>query len=336
MEDRLVPVNAFIGLTMGTSALTDAALATAGFRLAALELPLSANFGPSPGKFIADAVAWHSESGTFLLAEVKSGRNVKGDQCHRYHNVRAQDIVRAAAVDVPRQLSLSVVVVYVAGAEHVNDVLAQLGRLGYSPPVFCVDTVSDRPATKIRLEGESATAQRLRAALHDEVRWQFPPSPHLPVDQDSDVKHYVPLVRQALVAAQALRQEFLSARDLASSIVPTLVFLSDGPKKRVVDKVVLAARQIAADKPGQYKIHGAGGANSEPRVEVLATPETTDPRGRTQQYQALARTSSSRRRRVPDPNQLDLLTELGVPMDSGDADREDDGTDAEGGSTGGS
>ncbi len=64
------------------------------------------------------------------------------------------------------------------------------------------------------------------------------------------------------------------------------------------------------------------GANRDELVRMLRTPEDNDPPGRTQAYQALARTGQIRRRATTtDPNQLDLLEVL---------DQADDVSDEEG------
>ncbi len=67
----------------------------------------------------------------------------------------------------------------------------------------------------------------------------------------------------------------------------------------------------------EYRPRSEGPA--EPAVRLLRFPEEADPRGRTQQYQALRRQSEQTRRKSPEiPGQLDLLAQEAEQLDDRD------------------
>jgi hypothetical protein len=132
VDARLVPVNAFVGLTHGQDDLTSPALLQIGFRLSTLELPLSVTGGPAPGKTVMDAVAWHANESVALVVEAKSGANVEVDQAHRYHHIDPADLVRIGRMTMTAERPISVQVVYVVMAQHVTRISRGLDSLGYT------------------------------------------------------------------------------------------------------------------------------------------------------------------------------------------------------------
>lgn len=311
MEPRLLPVNGFVALALPSSdARVRPLLREQGFRLAALELPLNVPVGPSAGTVVADAVAWNDQSGTLLVAEAKSGRNVDLTQAGKYSHLAAEVVLRATKVDITRDVEPRVVIAYCVLAQDLDRIRAQLRTVLPSAVILSFDQSDD--STDIGLDDPHGFL-----GGHTRVAWPTTIPPLIRLDHESPLPRYLPQVRSALVAAQSRGEQILTVTALAEQVVPYFAFFTNGPQSRIVSKVEAAAREVALDKPDDYRLRTRSGTNKTPAVEILRTPESHDRRGRTQAYQALAR--PRRRRGTPaDPNQLDLLAELEI--DSVDAD----------------
>jgi hypothetical protein len=93
-------------------------------------------------------------------------------------------------------------------------------------------------------------------------------------------------------------------------VVPYYPIFAAGAQRRLLSKVRESVRGIVDADPATYGYLPPTGTRQEDVVELRITPETRDPRGRTQAYQAMygraSRLEQSNRRQ---PDLLDLLAE---------------------------
>lgn len=309
MEERLRPVNALLGLlTRGDE--NPAALADAGFRLVGLEVPVA---GPQ-GTVTVDAVLLHDESLHLLLCEVKSGANVDQGQAQRYAALDAGAVVQAGHVTLPRRGTLTVATAYVCLAQHADRIRLGMDTAGVRYPLLAVHEAM------ITLLDEGAASSQLRVAFGSgPIRLIRPPPRLVAFDHDSPVDVIQPFVKAELVAGLANRAGQLTVGGLTERITPYFGLYGRKARQRLIQRVGEAARRVAAADPDTFA-YEAPAANRDGLLRLLRTPESNDPRGRTQAYQALVRGGHTRRRRpVPvDPNQLDLLQELDEAEDVSD------------------
>lgn len=310
MEDRLLPINALLGLLLPNE-VTAAALADAGFELAGLEVPAG---GPG-GSVTVDAVLVHTETNHLVVVEAKSGANVEVRQARAYAQLKALDVVQSAYVTLARRTAPTIEVSYLCLAEHVDRIRLGLDRLGLSAPII---NVSDN---MVRLDGADAASAQLRGAFPGDRVPLLGQVPRLiQFDQDSDVEIVKPRVLTALVAAMAQRLSQLTLTSLAERAAPHFALFGRRAQQRIKKKVADAAAGIAADDPASFQVVPTTNVR-EGLVRILRTPEDNDARGRTQAYQAVGRPAATRRKqKKPEiPGQLDLLAALET--------RDNDGTE---------
>lgn len=321
MEARLLPVNGFVALVQQAGdSRTRPLLRELGFHLIALELPLNVPGGPTHGTVVADAVAWHPETGIFLVAEAKSGRNFDETQAVRYSGVTPEIVQRATKADIPRGVVPSVVVVYCVMEAALARIRVPLRAVAPSSIIVAFDQSAN--STSVLLDDPG----RVLRADTTQVDWQSPIPALIRLDQDSPPAQFVPPVRAELVAAQSRSDPIITVPTLAERVVPYLGFYTNHPTTVITHRVEEAARRIAQEKPDDYRLIPSSSTNKTPSVAIRRTPEDYDRRGRTQSYQALARTKS-RRKTQDDPNQLDLLAVLDI--DLVDTDRHTDSPSSE-------
>lgn len=316
MEGRLTPLNALLGLLISGD-VNRAALADAGFKLVGLEVPVAGR----QGTVTVDAVLLHEESVHLLLCEAKSGANVEPGQARRYGSISAEDVVQAGHVTLPRRGALTIETAYVCLADHLERVRVGLQDADLRCPILVVHESS------IHLE-ESAVAsdQLIGAFASGPVPLAGPSTRLLPFDHESPVEVLEPFVKAELVAALANRVPHLTITGLAERVSPYLGLFGRKARNQLVRRVGEAVRGLAAADPATFSFEPPA-PNRDGLVRLLRTPEDNDPRGRTQAYQALARTGQVRRRAATaDPNQLDLLEVLDQADDVSD-EEEDEGAD---------
>jgi hypothetical protein len=312
VEQRLLPVNALIALcTPGD--MNPSPLHAAGFRLAALEVPV----GLEPDKVVVDAVLWHPEAGLLVAAEGKSGANVEPTQAAKYAALDAQNVVHASSVDVQGGSRPTVAVLYAVLEHNVARIRKGLAEAGVAAPVLGVT----RDGVRLH-DGHVAHPLLAQALGPDPVAlpWGLPRI--IPCDHESPVDVVLPQVKAVVVAHSSRSTPEASAATIAEETLPQLLKYGRGARQRFVKTVAECLRRIAAAHPDTYEFRAAT-ANHEPLLRFLKTPEDNDNRGRTQAYQALARDGRRRRLVQPDPGQLDLLRELG------DADNDNVSTNGE-------
>lgn len=308
MEDRLRPANAIIGLTTEND-VNRAVLREAGFRLVGLEVPVATRHG----NVVVDLVLYHPETALLVACEAKSGRTIKDGQATRYASLNPADLVQASHITLAQRLQPQVVVTYVCLAEHVGTVRDGLDTISVGFPVI---GVSDR---KIIFDLKDEQPEPLNSVLITRQLELVAPFPRIiAFDQESPVEIIEPYVKAQLVTALSRRREQVTLHTLAEQMAPHFALYGARARRQLVKKVGLAASKIAAADSATFE-YVSPRPNDDGLVRLLRTPEDNDPRGRTQAYQALARSGRQGRRRAPrmDPNQLDLLREVEQGDDEG-------------------
>lgn len=313
-ERRLLPINALLGLCTPYD-VNPAPLASAGFRVAALEVPLACEDG---GKVTADAVLMNDGAGHIVLCESKSGNNIKVEQAVRYGKISPATVVQAASITVPRTAALTVEVLYVGLHDHADRMVKSLESANLPYPLLAAD---GEVISLLRAEGASAL---LRAAMPEEpLALEAPPIVYIQLDHESEDSAFVNPVRSFLVQAAARREPTASVRVMAERVCPYFLSYGRAARGALLKKVQRAARLVVSEHPGTYAFSMEPGGG-EGLITIRRTPEDFDARGRTQAYQALSRVTQTRSRRPQtDPNQLDLLQELADDGDSVDDDQEE-------------
>lgn len=300
MESRLVPVNAVLDLSIADG-LNPAPLAGAGWRVAALEVPVRS----ASGTVVCDVVLFDVDTGHLLVVEAKSGANIEPDQGRKLASLPAGLLVVAGGITVPRAVPLRCEVLYVCLEEHAARIT--LGIEEADLPVS-VMAVGNETARLVRSEHASP---QLAAALSQPVTWTHPIAQIIPFDHESPDEAFDQPVRAELIAAIAGGRTHVTVRALTEQAVRHFALYGQRARNQLVRKVRDAAQRAAAAEPDRLRYERATGS-TEDRVAILRSPETFDPRGRTQGYQAIWAGRSGRRRRPPAeiPGQIDLFSEL--------------------------
>ena|SRR6476469_835441 len=303
VEDRLLPVNGLLGLVTPHD-VNQPLLRDRGYDLAGLEVPVTVG----AGKVVTDALLFNRERSVLLACEAKSGANVEPAQAAKYRELDAEAVVLAGNITLSSPVRPSVFPVYACQCEHIARIRRGLDEVELGCPIVgvCPDHILfDLPEN---------TPEVLREAFPtSSLPLGGPPPRLIEFDQDSSATALTPAVRAQLVRALALRRQQVSVMWLAEEVAPYLTFYARAARQKLVKTVGEAARMIAQGDTSTFEYQGPtsndGGFGF---VRLLKTPEDNDPRGRTQAYQALARSSQGRRRRTRqhDPDQLDLLQEL--------------------------
>ncbi|MBQ0990409.1 hypothetical protein KBX08_09940 [Micromonospora sp. H61] len=321
MEARLQPVNALLGLVTAGD-VNPSLLAGAGFRVVGLEVPA---VGPA-GKAVIDVLLFHEATNHLVQCESKSGANVEEDQARAYAAMPAANAVQAAYVDLRHRTTPTIETLYLCLDENAERIRLGLKTIGFLFPVL---GVGDR---RIELHDADYASERLRAALQEGVTLKAPPPRIIAFDPESPSDAVERHVRPAMVAALANRTPFLTLTGLTERVAPHYGLYGHAAQNRLKSAVKAAIVKIVEAAPDRFAFDPPANVRPEGLIRFLRTPEDHDPRGRTQAYQALARTgqgASRRRRVVPNPDQMDLLSEL-VTMDN-DAEDIDTVSDEEGG-----
>lgn len=304
---RLQVVNAFISLCRAHDAWPST-LHHAGYRLAGLEIPIRGE-----GNVLIDAVAQHTDRDALLAAECKSGANVHEQQARRLATLDAAALLRMVAAQAVGGVAPTVEPVFVCADDHVGRILQGLAVARVTAPVIAVGE------TAVSRHGAAFADDALNVGFGDEVPVTAPPPAYLTLDAESTDEDVDEHVLATLVACMAEGTDQLTVQALAERVVPLYPLLGDGRKGVVRDKVDASARRLAKAQPEQFEYRPSTGARRDPVLGILKTPEEHDPRGRTQAYQALARSATAARgRRRPRPQlegQLDLLLD---ELDAGD------------------
>lgn len=245
------------------------------------------------------------DTGHILAIESKCGGNIEEEQCVKYGMLNPLDVVRNAYIDLRQRVTPTIDVIYACLGAHVDRVRLGLETAGASFAILAIDN------DKILLQG-GPLREPLRTIFKSPIEFTAPPSRHIPFDAESSVEIIEPFVQTALVAALARSQTEVSLATLTEQSIRHFALFGRQGQTALKKKVGEAARRIAERDPSVFKYHGPP-PNRDGWVTLLKTPESNDPRGRTQSYQALTRPGQSRRGRRRSAiveGQMDLLEEL--------------------------
>jgi hypothetical protein len=174
LERRLVPINAFIGLC-DPSPPWPSTLADAGFRLAALEVPVVTE----AGTVTLDGVAHSRATDELLVVECKSGANIEEDQARRLATVQAASVVRSAAISLGTPAAPQVEVIYLCLEEDTERIVLGLEKVQWQRAVLALST------THLRMVRGPLTLPSLRDRFRDPIPLRGPPPGFITVDPES-------------------------------------------------------------------------------------------------------------------------------------------------------
>ncbi|MFF3290916.1 hypothetical protein [Streptomyces sp. NPDC003023] len=301
MEERLVPVNALFGLC-GQNDINPGVLARAGFRVVGLEITVACSTG---GKVAIDVVLFNEAASHLIFCECKSGSNIENEQAERYGKIDPRSVVTAAAINLSNRGPLTSEVLYVCRADKTERILQGLDGISANYPLLTVN------GSGITLKRAEDASKFLRDAFPDgTVKLLAPPARIIDFDHDSPVQVFVDKVRPYLIRAAARRIEEVSIPRIAEDLCIHYRRYQQAVRLQIAKRFQTAVRQLSSEDPDTYRYEQVPGGGPEGVVRLLRTPEEFDHRGRTVAYQALARVSRRRSKRLVDPNQLDLLADV--------------------------
>lgn len=276
MDQRLIPLNGLLALVRGDGGWPSA-LGDQGFRVHLVEAPVYSE----PANIRVDAILYRLYPALILLCECKGGRNVEPRQARSYLAAEL-DGLRGPGT-LPPELrgsdAVKIRTVFVGRTEMRADLLASLAQFDLEAPVLTLGrdraTLTDVPADVSLDEFD---------VEHDAG---LPPA-RFPIDSESPAEEIVELVVQHLVAAQARSEEFVPVAQLARAILPGFAILGREAQREFSKRVEAVTQQfLVGDLAKQFRFERSQAY--EPRVAVVRTPASADPRGATQQWQAQGR-----------------------------------------------
>ena len=211
MEARLLPLNAVLALA-SAGGTNPAPLAAAGFRVAALEVPV----GIGANRVVIDVLLTQERTGLLIACEAKSGANIDATQAAKYVSLDAQAVVLAGSVDLPDGVRPTVGVLYACQTDHVARIGFGLGRAGVAVPILAVDRA------EVRLFHAEQAPESLGAALGSGPMGMPAGIPRIiPCDHESPLEVVRPQVRAVLVAHLSRRTPQVAAQVIAHVAVST-------------------------------------------------------------------------------------------------------------------
>ena len=277
VDRRLIPVNAFIALTARGPSSWPSPLADAGYRLEGLEIPLRTE----NGLIVVDAVAFNPTLNRFIAAECKSGNNVENEQAVRYGMLDANELVRSTGVTITEPGRVEVHSCYVCLSESADRVELGLSKAGCSYPIF---VVGDHDVT-LRNAG---SLPEIVGIVEAGLTVPGPPPAIVRVDDESPDEDYDRVVSAAFMAHVARGDPMVSTIDLAGDAVPHLPLYGAGHRHTIQKRVEQAAQRACDRSPENFEYRGRTSVRDHGVVTIVDSPERSDPRGRTQRYQAIA------------------------------------------------
>lgn len=301
VDDRLIPLNAFIGLCVPDH-LWPSPLAAVGYVLAGIEVPVGVN----TRRVVFDAIAFRQTQNRVLGAEAKSGHNVDTDQAQRYLSVGVDDVLRAANISVQQPGPRSLQTLFVCLADNLDRIVLGLQAAGVDFPILAVDN------DEIRHRGRNFDDPDLQRVFDSPQVFVGTPPRYIPVDLESPDEDFDRLVLATLVEELSHARRVVEVPVLTVRAINHLPLYGTAARNQLERRVDEAARRIAAADPDSFLYMPATATRHSPSVEFARSPEDLDPRGRTQSYQAIARARRPRRRReVAGQRSIDeLLAEL--------------------------
>ncbi len=278
MESRLIPINAMAALLSPETTSWPSTLHDAGYRLVGLEIPLDT----PRGRVIADLVAFNAATNYFLVTECKSGRNINPDQAIRYSHIDAPQLVRSTDATMTASYDLSVEILYACLADNRNRVLLGLKKAGCGYPVISVG------AEHLALDPNESTGP-MTLSVTTTIPVSGPPPAIIRVDEGSSTEEFYKVTAQALVSEIARGTDSISVPDLSGRTIPHLHIYGTKVRRRLIREVEKAAENCCAAAPEIIRFRPRTANRDYAVINVTDSPETVDPRGRTQRYQSLGR-----------------------------------------------
>lgn len=277
MDRRLIPVNAFIALTAYGPSSWPSPLADAGYRLEGLEIPLHTE----RGLVVVDAVAFNPALNRFAAAECKSGNNVESEQAIRYGMLDATELVRSTGVTITEPGEIEVQPCYVCLSDSVDRVALGLSKADCSYPILVVGD------DNVALWNADSFPENLGISEAG-LTVPGPPPAIVRVDDESPDEDYDRVVSTALMAHAARRDPMVSTIDLAGDAVPHLPIYGASHRHAIQKRVEQAAHRLCDRSPENFEYRGRTSIRDHGVVTIIDSPERSDPRGRTQRYQAIS------------------------------------------------
>lgn len=273
MDPRLYPLNAVLALTAGYGGWPTP-LRDSGLRVHLIEAPANTE----RGQVVVDAVVMRDDDPLLLLIESKSGANIERSQAERYAVADATSLRRAGSLPRSWSEDQPALPCYACSEEHRARIELGLREAGLSTPVISIGP-----------RGARSTDLALAGIPDFDVPCPYPPPGIVPVDGQSPVEEYVELLRPVIIGAMAQRAPYLDVRQAATKLLGWWPLISRGAQSVILRRVESALRRLATnDFKGSIRLEPSGGSFNA-RIAILETPETFDPRGRTQGYQRLQR-----------------------------------------------
>lgn len=278
MEDRLLPLNAFISLCIAGGDWPST-LADAGYGLQGLEVPVVT----TAGNVVLDAVSADPSTNAVLAAEAKSGSSVKEAQALAYSALDADAVVRASSISLASRADRIVEAAYVCPDHRAVDIEICLRSAGARLPILSVGT------SVLERRGAQFRALPLQSALTAPVVLPGPPPAIVDFDELSPDAAFDDAVRAECVAAAAQGEVKISVRALTERAVRHWVIYGPTATGVLLRRVDQSAKRVAEAELRFFAYRRPSERLGEATVEVLESPERADPRGRTQMYQAIGR-----------------------------------------------
>jgi hypothetical protein len=301
MEQRFVPLNAVIGMYSTTTTSWPRPFYDAGYRLEALEFPIKFDGG---GNIVADAIGYKAAENRFALHESKSGTAIRDGQARGYAAADPAYLVRSLSVTVGTGGGPTLQSNFVCLEEHSESILWQLEEARANFPVLLIGEHS------ITAAGAPFEDPALADVFAAPIPILQPPPGIVVVDTESSDADFDQMVYPSLVAAASMQEETVTVAKLAEDSLAHYAIYPAPYRKQLRNKVAAAAERAAAADSQHWAFRRVQGANEDGIIRILSTPEQADPRGRTQQYQAMSGRLQSglrRRQRAEIPGQGSLF-----------------------------
>lgn len=312
---RFVPINAVLALLSEHNEWPPA-LARTGFRLVGLEIPTTTPLGSTA----LDVVCHRPTDDYLLVAECKSGGNIDVDQARKLIRLDASGISRTASVTLASGMRPRLEVIYVCLDEHADRIEGALIGSGLAFPILAIGS------THLRNLQTPCRDAAMSATFANRIPIPGPPPRIVRFDRDSTLEEMLPVVHAELVAGLSHRRDLMTIRMLTERCVPEYPYLGRGTQGRLKKLVDSAALRLCQAHREVFEYRPRSEGHDEAAVGLLRSPEETDLRGRTQQYQALRRQPAKARQRRPEiPGQLDLLAQEAEQLDDRDEANEENG-----------
>lgn len=305
MEDRLVPINALIGLVTPHD-VNPSPLADMGYRLAALEVPVVT----PEGKVVIDVVLYRKRPNRLIVCESKSGANIEPSQARRYAALPVNHVVQGARVDLSGSIPPSQEVIYACLEAHAERIVYGLKAIDVAVPVIVIGN------GRITLQNSDYAGDDLLQAFSAPLLLRAPVTRYIPFDHDSPLEIIIPPVRAALVQALARKRPQVSLTALTEECTHHYALYTHKIQGKLRKRVEEAARYVCDENPDMFELVPRGN-NHDGMVRILDHPEARDRRGRTQVYKKLSRRGGGlvepHSPMYVQPDLLDLLEEAEQP-----------------------